>query len=175
MTNANKNNKGLKNSNMSKKLSSVVNRGKGLITNKGNVVKVLIGLFVLLIVGMIAYWVYNAVVKSSKIDKENPIIIAGDVHTQNLNKDNKDIEVTLPSTANSDSPSLSYTISFWVYVEKWETNNEKIIMCKPPTGGPTDKTDHSSDQFCISLAENVNTLIVRTRVNKNVDNNIQQE
>ena len=154
-------------------VSSVLNRGKGLLTNKDNVIKVLIGLFVLLIVGMIVYWIYNAVLKSSSVDATNPLIIAGDVHTSSENNKkniiNLPLETKLPSTANSDSASLAYTMSFWVYVEKWEnTDTEKYIMYKG-----TDKEPDSSqhvDQFSISLGANVNVLKIKTLMMSTIAN-----
>jgi len=157
MSNANK---ASGNSGVRKNMSSMINKGKGMMKGSNKVVMALVGLFVIIIIGMIVYWVYNAIMKASDVDSINPIIIAGDKHT----KDMKPVEMRLPVMANSNAPNLSYTISFWVYVERWENQKEKVFMYK---GNDKDiqieeENGKEGEQFSMFLAKDTNTLVVRT-------------
>ena len=166
MSNANK---ASGNSGVRKNVSSMINKGKGMMKGSNKVVMALVGLFVIIIIGMIVYWVYNAIMKASDVDSINPIIIAGDKHT----KDMKPVHMRLPVMANSNAPNLSYTISFWVYVERWEKiQKEKVFMYK---GNKKDKKDiqikeengDPIEQFSMFLKKNTNTLVVRTALLNN--------
>lgn len=161
MTNANK---ASGNSGVRKNMSSMINKGKGMMKGSNKVVMALVGLFVIIIIGMIVYWVYNAIMKASDVDSINPIIIAGDKHT----KDMKPVHMRLPVMANSNAPNLSYTISFWVYVERWEDQKEKVFMYKGGKDDTITENDTSPpEQFSMFLKKNTNTLVVRTALLNN--------
>lgn len=141
-----------KNSNTSG-LSNVSNYLKG--TNK--FVVALVGILVLIVVGMIIYWIYQAIKKARGGDEMNPILIDGTIDASD--KANSK-HWSLPMTSSPNSPNLAFSLSFWMYIADWNYrfNSPKAILVKGANGyGTTDAAPG------IWLARSTNRLVVATR------------
>lgn len=105
------------------------NRVSNYAKSAGSVVTALVSVFLVLVVGLIIYWIYQAVGKSKQGDADNPILIDGSINAF----DSKNTKSwTLPESANSNSPSMAFTYSFWMYIADWnyQYGTEKVILYK---------------------------------------------
>lgn len=117
----------------------------------------LIGIFVLLVVGMIIYWIYQAIKKARGGDNMNPILVDGSIDASDP-KNAKHWK--LPVSSSTNSPNLAFTISFWMYIADWNYRftEPKAIMVKGANG--FGKEDAAPG---IWLARKTNRLVVATR------------
>lgn len=125
------------------------------------IVLVLVGLFLLLVVGMIVYWVYKAVVKARKGDNENPILVSGSIDASDPDSAKSWV---LPNSSGSNSPNMSFTISFWMYIADWyyRVDDPKAILIKDVSSNGSVAGNNCAPG--IWLAPGKNNLIVATRV-----------
>jgi hypothetical protein len=139
------------------KLSNVTN----YLKSSNKFVIALAGLFTVLVVGMIVYWVYQAVTKARDGDSMNPILVAGPIDPT----DKKNAKHwKLPISSSTNSPSLAFTMSFWMYISNWNYRytEPKAILIKGnwKNGGVEDAAPG------IWLARKTNRLVVATRTNE---------
>jgi len=125
-------------------------------TNK--LVVALVGIFVVLVVGMIVYWIYQAVMKSRQGSDMNPILVPGPIDPT-AKKNAKHWK--LPISSSTNSPNLAFTMSFWMYIANWNYRytEPKAILIKGTwqDGGREDAAPG------IWLARKTNRLVVATR------------
>jgi len=143
------------------KARGYVNRGTTYLKGANKLVLALVGLFLLFVVGMIVYWIYQAVVRAKKGDDENPILVSGSIDASDP-KNSK--SWTLPTSSGSSSPNMSFTISFWMYIADWyyRVDEPKAIFIKGvSSGGAVAGKDAAPG---IWLAPDKNNLIVATRI-----------
>jgi hypothetical protein len=145
----------------SRNASTVANYFKG--TNK--IIVALIGIFVLLVVGMIIYWIYQAVRRSRLGDDANPILVAGAINAYDPANAHS---WKLPVTSGTNSPSLAFTLSFWMYIADWNYRfgDMKAIMIKGHANG-------NNAAPGLWLAPRTNVLVVRTRTYRSQGNNLE--
>lgn len=124
--------------------------------------RMLIIFVLLLVVGLIIYFIYKAIRAATIGDSENPLIIPGAVDASDPGSS---MSVTLPNTSGSNSPTMAFSLSFWIYVSDWyyRLGEPKAIMIKARGN------QISSAAPGIWLAPNRNNLIITTAVlgNKN--------
>ena len=147
--------------NSNKGIRAYANKSVNYLKSINTIVIVLVGLFLLLVVGIIVYWVYKAIVKSRKGDDENPILVSGSIDASD--KDSPKSWV-LPNSSSSNSPNMSFTISFWMYIADWSyrVDDPKAIIIKDvAVDGAVGGTKCAPG---IWLAPGKNNLIVATRV-----------
>lgn len=141
---------------MSTKSSTNNVSGKNRGANK--IVMALVGIFVVIVVGMLVYWIYQAVMKSRKGSTMNPILVPGPIDPT-LKKNAKHWK--LPISSSTNSPSLAFTMSFWMYIANWNYRytEPKAILIKGTwqDGGVQDAAPG------IWLARKTNRLVVATR------------
>lgn len=115
--------------NVNSTMASYANSGISYLKGVNKIVIVLVGLFLLLVVGMIVYWIYKAVSKANTGDDENPILVSGSIDASDINNQ---MSWTLPNSSGSNSPNMSFTISFWIYIADWNyrINEQKAILIK---------------------------------------------
>lgn len=139
------------------------NRVSNYAKSAGGVVTALVSVFLVLVVGLIIYWIYQAVGKSKQGDADNPILVDGSINAF----DSKNTKSwTLPETANANSPNMAFTYSFWMYIADWKYRygDEKVILFK---GNPQSGANPSPS---ISLDEKENMLHIKMKM---MDNSIQ--
>ena len=141
--------------------SSYINRSTNYLKGVNKVVLLLVGFFVLLVVGIIVYWIYKAIQKSKKGDDENPILVSGSIDASDIANSKS---WTLPTSSGSNSPNMAFTISFWIYIVDWNYRSDepKAILIKGAESGDTVAGYDSAPG--IWLAPDKNNLIVATRV-----------
>ena len=108
-----------------------LNKIKQKIPNLKSANKLVVGVAtvaILLIVGMIVYWIYNSYVTSSIQDKMNPVLISELVDARK----EKNKKWNLPRTINPLSSNISFTISFWMYIDDWNyrVGEPKALLIK---------------------------------------------
>jgi hypothetical protein len=121
----------------------------------------LIGIFVVIVVGMIVYWIYQAWQRSRGKDDANPVFVAGSVNAF----DRKTFENSgwhVPDTGNANSPSMAFSLSFWMYIADWNYRfgDSKAVLVK---GSPSNFTNVAPGLW---LGDVDNTLKVRMRTYK---------
>lgn len=148
------------------KSKGYVNRGANYLKGANKLVLALVGLFLLLVVGMVVYWIYKAVVRSRKGDDENPILVSDSIDASD--PDNAK-SWTLPTSSGSSSPNMSFTLSFWMYIADWyyRVDQPKALMIKGSSSGGSVSAGDAAPGFW--LAPDKNNLIVATRVLGNND------
>jgi hypothetical protein len=141
--------------------SGYINRSANYLKGVNKVVLLLVGLFVLLVVGIIVYWIYKAIQKSRKGDDENPILVSGSIDASDPANSKS---WTLPTSSGSNSPNMAYTISFWIYIADWyyRVDDPKAILIKDVEIGDTVSGYNAAPG--IWLAPDKNNLIVATSV-----------
>lgn len=143
------------------KAKGYVNRGATYLKGANKLVLFLVGLFLLLVVGMIVYWIYKAIMKARKGDDENPILVSGSIDAS----DPKNVKSwKLPTSSGSNSPNMAFTISFWMYIADWyyRVDDPKAILIKGTSVG--NSVSGSDAAPGIWLAPDKNNLLVATRV-----------
>ena len=141
------------------KTKGYMNKGVNYLKGSNKIVLALVGLFLLLVVGMIVYWIYKAIVKSRKGDNENPILISGSIDAS----DPANVKSwTLPTSSGSSSPNMAFTLSFWMYIADWyyRVDQPKALLIK----GTTQSGSDSNVSPGIWLAPDKNNLLVATSV-----------
>ncbi len=141
------------NKNIKKNVTKTFNRVKKLSMP----LKILVGFVLLLIIGLIVYFIYKAVKSALVGDEENPLLIPGAVDASNPESS---VSVQLPKTSSSNSPNMAFTLSFWIYVADWyyRLGEPKAIMVKSIRGNIQTAAPG------IWLAPNRNNLIITTAV-----------
>ena len=151
-TNANK---------MANTVKATVNKGAKYVSSN-RFIMILVSIFVFFVVGMIVYWIYKAISSRGKGDSENPILVNDTIDASDP-ENSKSFSLPLSSSANS--PELSFTISFWMYIADWSyrVNEPKAILIKglKKKEGVVSGEDGSPS---IWLAPDTNSLVVGTRV-----------
>ena len=130
------------------------NRMSNYSKSAGGLVTGLVSVFMVLVVGLIIYWIYQAWGKSKQGDAENPILIDGSINAF----DPKNSKTwTLPESANANSPSMAFTYSFWMYIADWNYRygTEKVILMK---GAPPGSVVSANVSPLISLDATDNIL-----------------
>lgn len=137
------------------------NKSFAYLKGVNKIVLVLVGLFLLLVVGIIVYWVYKAIVKARKGDDENPILVSGSIDASDPDSSKSWV---LPNSSGSNSPNMSFTISFWMYIADWyyRVDDPKAILIKDVSSNGS--VAGTSCAPGIWLAPDKNNLIVATRV-----------
>jgi hypothetical protein len=129
----------------------------GYLKGANKLVVALIGIFVVLVVGMIVYWIYQAIMKARQGDVMNPILVNGSIDAS----DSKNAKHwKLPVSSSTNSPNLAFTLTFWMYIADWNYRytEPKAIMVKGANG--VGKEDAAPG---IWLARKTNRLVVATR------------
>ncbi len=157
-------------SNFNKKLNSANSSAKKNFKETFNKVKrlslpvkIVVMFVVLLVLGLIVYFIYSAIRAATIGDTQNPLIIPGAVDASDPANSQS---VILPNTSGSNSPTMAFSLSFWIYVSDWyyRLGEPKAIMVKTRGG------NISSAAPGIWLAPNKNDLIITTAVlGKNAD------
>jgi hypothetical protein len=93
-----------------------MNRLANYMKGGNSVVFALVGLFAVIVVGMIIYWIYKAIKKAKSGDDMNPILVDKPIDPT-LPKNAK--SWMLPVTSSSNTPSLTFTLSYWMYISNW--------------------------------------------------------
>ena len=143
------------------KTKGYVNKGAAYLKGTNKIVLLLVGLFVLFVVGMIVYWIYKAIQKARKGDTLNPILVSGSIDAS----DSKNMKSwVLPTSSGSSSPSMAFTLSFWIYIADWDyrTDERKAIIVKDKIIGKVSTGDNAAPG--IWLDASVNNLIVQTSI-----------
>jgi hypothetical protein len=119
-------------------------------------------LLAVVVLGIVVYWIYQAVMKSRNKDTDNPILI-NDVISASDSK-NANLKWTLPLSSSANSPSLSYTYSFWMYIDDWSylLNKRKIILYKGPISDLRAGLPQTSGSPLIYLDPTQNNLTIET-------------
>lgn len=119
--------------------------------------KILVGFVLLLIIGLIIYFVYKAIKSALVGDQDNPLLVPGPVDASDPASS---ISVELPKSSSSNSPNMAFTLSFWVYVADWyyRLGEPKAIMVKSVRG------NIQTSAPGIWLAPNRNNLIISTSI-----------
>ena len=114
--------------------SNFINRNYTSLKNANKFVLFFIGLFVLLIIGLVIYWIYKAIQKSREGDAENPILVGGSIDASDIDNVKSWI---LPTSSGSKSPTMTFTISFWIYIVDWSyrIGEQKAILIKGTENG----------------------------------------
>ncbi len=143
------------------KAKGYVNQGLNYLKSVNRIVLILVGLFLLLVIGMIVYWVYRAVRRSRVGDDENPILVSGAIDAADPTNSKS---WNLPISSSSSSPNMSFTLSFWIYIADWyyRVDEPKAILIKGGSSG--DAVTGRDSAPGIWLAPDVNNLVVATRV-----------
>ena len=141
--------------------SAYINSSANYLKSVNKVVLLLVGLFVLLVIGIIVYWIYKAIKKSRKGDDENPILVSGSIDASDPANSKS---WTLPTSSGSNSPNMAFTISFWMYIADWyyRVDDPKAILIKGIESGDTVAGYDAAPG--IWLAPDKNNLIIATRV-----------
>lgn len=104
-------------SNKASNISAVTSNVSNYFRGANKFAVALTGIFVLLVVGLLVYWVYQTVMKARDSDDLNPILVPNPIDPT---KASNAKHWKLPTTSSRNSPSLSFTISFWMYVSNWD-------------------------------------------------------
>ena len=154
-------------------LSGYVNRGTSYLQGVNKIVLGLVSLFILLVLGIIVYWIYQAIQKSKKGDTENPILVAGAIDASDSTNSKSWV---LPASSNYGYSSMAFTLSFWIYIADWEYRfkDRKAIIVKGKENG--NSVTGNDDAPGIYLDTPTNNLIVNTTVaptRGGIQNNVQ--
>lgn len=141
-------------------LNKATNKVSNYLKGSNSIVMLLVGIFAFIVVGLIVYWVYQAISRTYKGDSENPILVPGVIDPTKSKNAKK---WSLPISSSNNSPSLSFTLTYWMYVSNWNyrLGEIKTILFK---GNPYSPDSVDAAPF-ISLDANQNKLIVITRIN----------
>lgn len=137
--------------------SNVANYVRG--SNK--LVMGLITIFVVIVIGMVVYWIYQAYEHSRGKDDMNPVLVPGAVNAFDETTFTNS-GWTIPDSGNSNSPSMAFSISFWMYITSWDyrLGDPKTILLKGSPSSPGNAAP------AIVLGGNDNTLRIRMRTYK---------
>ena len=138
-----------------------VNKSLSYLKGVNKIVLVLVGLFLLLVVGMIVYWVYKAIKRARVGDVENPILISGSIDASDPDNSKS---FKLPRSSSSGSPNMSFTMSFWIYISDWyyRVDEPKAIIVKDVSTNGTVSGSKAAPGIWLDRVKN--NLIVKTRV-----------
>ena len=141
------------NKNIKKNVTKTFNKVKKLSMP----LKILVGFVLLLIIGLIVYFIYKAVKSALVGDEENPLLVPDAVDASDPANS---MSVQLPKTSSSNSPNMAFTLSFWIYIADWyyRLGEPKAIMVKSIRGNIQTAAPG------IWLAPNRNNLIITTAV-----------
>lgn len=150
--------------NSNRKMNNVakyIGKGTAYVKSMNKLAVGLVGIFILLVIGMVMYWLYRAIVQSRKGDVENPILVPGSIDAID-SKNSKSWK--LPVSSNSNSPSMAFTISFWMYIADWKYRfgEPKAILLKDVSRGRIDRRRNPAPGIWLDAEKN--NLIVQTSV-----------
>lgn len=142
--------------NANKSSASMYSVSMKTLRSLGTVPRVLLIVFIILVIGIVVYWIYNAIQRAMYGDTMNPILVSGSI---NASDPSNSLSWKLPTSAGSNSSSMSFTLSFWMYIADWQyrIDEPKAILIK---GLPHGRSVAPG----IWLAPTKNNLLVATSV-----------
>lgn len=150
-----------------KTLNKLTNKSKNFVKNvtskvtSNKVIMVLVGIFMLIVVGMVVYWIYQAYQKSQHGDSQNPILVSGSIDASDPDNSKS---WTLPQSSSANSSNMAFTLSYWIYIADWTYRQNKVkalVIKANESGNIADELNAAPGMYLDSFKNN---LIVATKV-----------
>ena len=150
-----------------KPLNKLTNKSKSFVKNitskiTGNkIIMALVGIFLVIVVGMVVYWIYQAYQRAQHGDSQNPILVSGSIDASDPDNSKS---WALPQSSSANSSNMAFTLSYWIYIADWSYRQDKIkalIVKANESGDMGTEADVAPGMYLDAFKNN---LIVATKV-----------